>query len=96
MENVAQINNSPSNGENQENTQTIKREPIPHTPFVAVKVENDPYFLTWGKYRLPYGADTIPQLKKIVDAHKWEITAILAGIVAEETVKAIINDQKDN
>jgi hypothetical protein len=74
-------NNSASDGK------LIQRVPIEGTPFIAVKYDEEPAFLTWGKFRLPYTANSLEEMIKIIDQEKWNIITLIAGIIAEETYK---------
>ena len=86
-------NNSNSNS----NEEIIKRVEIPNTPFVAVRLQNEPFFLTLGKYRISgYEADTIEQMQLLMENNKWELITTISGIIAEHTFNTLKENTNGN
>lgn len=76
--------------------QLVERRQIENTPFTAIKNEND-WFLTCGKYRMSTKRfDSYEETTEWIEQNQWELMATFTSIVAEETVKEILNNQKVN
>jgi len=71
----------------EKNEKLISKTPIKGTPFQAVKFGEEKTFLAWGKYRLPIETNTAEEMEIEVEANKWEITFMIAGIIAENIVE---------
>lgn len=64
----------------------LTREEVDGTPFHIAGNEEQGYAVTFGKYRLSELRKTQEEaLSELIDQH-WNITARLAGVIAEHTV----------
>ena len=61
----------------------LQRKPVEHTPFEAVKFENEPWFLGLGSYRLPITGETYEELVNNLEAEKWNIIPLIVSITLE-------------
>ena len=93
MKNKKKLDNSNSTGGKNKSTQLVERKHIEGTPFTAVKIENQPYFLTLGKYRLQYAANTLDELLDLIDSEKWNIIIDICQIITEFNIKNLQNNE---
>lgn len=75
--------------------QLVKRHPMEGTPFTTIESEND-FFLTIGKYRLTTNRfGSLEEVSEWIEKNNWELMATFCSIVAEETTRAILNENKN-
>lgn len=74
--------------ENKKNSsELIQREQIEETPFILIKTEDTPWFLTIGKYKIANEINlTKEQLIQLVNEKPWNlITIAIEAIIEHET-----------
>lgn len=59
------------------NSQLIKREKIPNSPFYAIGSDELGYFISIGAYRLTEPQKTLEEAKDLLNTHQWQIMASL-------------------
>ena len=71
-------NNSISNSK-----ELLQRIPIEHSPFEAIKFENEDWFLGLGSYKLPVTGKTYEELVNNLENEKWNIIPLVISITTE-------------
>lgn len=66
----------------------VERVEIENSPFVAVKVSNETWILTLGKYKISNKSyKSLEECKQPVINKEWELLFTVIAIVSEETNK---------
>lgn len=69
--------------ENEKPTQLVERKEIEGTPFTAVKMENEQWCLTLGRYILTPGLKNYNDVVKQTKSLNWELLLKVMNIVSE-------------
>ena len=72
-----------NNNSDSTSNELIQRKPIDHTPFEAVKFENEDWFIGLGSYRLPVTGKSYNEVVNNLETEKWNIIPLILSITLE-------------